>query len=234
MDLAQRDQLPTAPRLTLSDPGRANVVFMFGERPKVRRTARRILGYDLEPEDYAGLVGAPDDAQVEVGVLDGRLYFELWDPASAAYHGHFYLGCKETEVVLSNDGFSINIRAMRRRGMGLAVFRRQAAHATALGLNRIEVVAGRRSDENGYYTWPRYGFDGLLPPSIRRRLPRELGQPQTVLDLMSCRPGRNWWAAHGIAIHLRFDLTPGGRSQRTLAEYVRARMPTPYNLSHGE
>lgn len=215
-----------------SDHGCVEVVFLPGERQAAQRIAQRLLGRNLALEDYAGLAGAPDGAQVEVGVLRGRLYLELWDPVAAAYHGHYYLCRKPAATVLLSVGFSINIQAMRRCGIGLGIFHRQVAVASALGVDRIEAVAGRQHGENGYYTWPRYGFDGRLPAVIRRRLPLELQSAHTVLDLMSYRQGRAWWAMHGIALRVQFDLMSGSRSQRTLAEYVHTRMPISHILTY--
>ena len=160
---------------------------------------------------------------MEVGASDGRLYLELGDPVAAAYCGYYYVYGKKAAVVLLNDGFRIHLRAMRRQGLGLQMFCRQVRNATVRGVNRIEAMAGRRRDENGYYTWPRYGFDCPLPALIQRRLPVGLEDSRTLLDVMSCQKGREWWREHGMAVRVRFDLAPGSRSRRTLAEYVHTR-----------
>ena len=224
MDWGQSVALSATSWRPWSAHSRAEVVFLSGERQAAERAARRLFDLALLPREYAGLAGAPDDAQVEVGASGGKLYVELHDPVAAAYRGHYYLYRKKAVVVLQNDGFHIHLRAMRRRGLGLRMFYRQARNAAALGVGRIEALAGRRGDENGYYTWPRFGFDGPLPASIRRLLPVGLERSRTILDLMSCEKGRSWWEEHGVTIRVSFDLASGSRSQCTLARYVHARI----------
>jgi hypothetical protein len=223
MEWTHRAALPTTSWRPWSARSRAAVTFLPGERIAVERLAQRMFGRSLQPQEYAGLAGAPDDAQVEVGASGGRLYLELGDPIAAAYRGYFYLYCRNAAVVLLNDGFQIQIRAMRRQGLGLQICYRQTRNAAACGVNRIDVVAGRRRDENGYYAWPRYGFTGPLPLSVRRRLPIGLEHAVALLDLMSCEKGRLWWKEHGTTVRLKFDLAPDSRSQQVLAEYVRIR-----------
>jgi len=202
---------------------RALVAFLPGEHEAAERISQRLFGRTLHLREYAGLAGAPDSAKVEVGASDGRLYIELGDPVAATYCGYYYVYCRKAAVVLLNDGFCIHLRAMRRQGLGLQMFYRQARNAAARGVDWIDVLAGRRRDENGYYTWPRYGFDCPLSASIRRRLPVGLEHSRTLLDVMSCEKGREWWQEHGTAVGVRFDLAPGSRSRHTLAEYIRTR-----------
>ncbi len=196
------------------------MVFLPGEGGAAERIARRLFQRPLESWEYAGLAGAPDDAQVEVGALRGKLYIEMGDPVAAAYRGHYYVCRTAPHLVVINDGFHIPLRNLQRRGLGLRIHQRQVAAAAALGVDRIEVVAGRRREENGYYTWPRFGFESLLPARLRRMLPIGLRSAKTVLDLMECEMGRAWWRANGVTIGARFDLAAGSRSCAALDRYV--------------
>jgi hypothetical protein len=198
----------------------ADVVFLPGERKAAERTARRFFGRSLEACEYAGLAGAPDDARVEVGVLSGMLYVEVGDPGGAAYRAHYYIRRVGGRLALVNEGIRIHLYALRGDGLGLRMFHRQVANAALLGVHRIDAVAGRRSDENGYYTWPRFGFDGRLPLRLRRRLPAELAGARSVLDVTGSEQGRRWWREAGETIRVTFDLTPGSRSRATLDGYV--------------
>ena len=202
---------------------RAAVAFLPGERAAAERIAQRLFGRALRLAEYAGLAGAPDDAKVEIGASHGRLYLELADPLTAAYCGYYYVFGRKAAVILLNDGFRIHLRTMRRQGLGLQMFYRQARNAAARGVDWIEALAGRRRDENGYYTWPRYGFDCPLPASIRHGLPVALKNSRTLLDMMSGETGRQWWQQQGTDVRVRFDLASGSRSRRFLAEYVRLR-----------
>jgi hypothetical protein len=224
MGWTQGAALPTIPWRPWTARSRASVVFLPGEHKTASRISQRLFGRTLRPQEFAGLAGAPDNAKVEVGASSGRLYIELGDPVAAAYRGYYYVFCRKAAVVLLNDGFQICLRNMRRQGFGLQVYCRQARSAAACGVDHIVLWAARRRDENGYYTWPRYGFDCPLPASIRRQLPIGLEHSQTLLDLMSCPSGRRWWQEHGATIRVRFDLAAGSRSQRVLAEYVRTRI----------
>lgn len=204
----------------------AKVAFLFGEQQAAERIALRLFQRLVETWEYAGLAGAPDNAMVEVGASGGKLYIELGDPAAAAYRAHYYVLRAAEQLALINDGFHIHLRAMQGGGLGLRVFHRQVANASALGIRRIEAIAGRRHDENGYYTWPRFGFDGDLPIRLRRKLPLGMEGAKTVLDLMECEKGRLWWLEFGETIRVEFDLFAGSRSLAVLDRYVRSKRNT--------
>jgi hypothetical protein len=198
------------------------VAFLPGEEAAAHRTTTRLFQRRLEAWEYAALAGAPDNAHVEIGAAAGQLYIELCDP-QAAYRAYYYVRRTARRLVIINDGFQILLRKLRGRGLGLRVFRRQVAAASALSVDRIELVAGRRRDENGYYSWPRFGFDGVLPRSLRRTLPAGLDHARTVLDLMECETGRQWWREHGATINVVFDLAVGSRSRAVLTRYLYAK-----------
>lgn len=201
----------------------ANVVYYRGEQRGVERTARRLFRRRLEACEYAALAGAPDDGEVEVGTLDAGLYLEMHERAANAYQAVHLVRRVEVGPAVVIDAFYVR-QTMRRMGLGLTIFTRQLAAAAALGVARIETTAGRSSDENGYYTWPRFGFDGPLPPEIRQHLPRGLDHARNVLDLMQCEQGRRWWQEHGVSIRLAFDLSPHSRSRIVLDYYLGAKL----------
>ena len=203
---------------------RAEVRFSSGERQHAGQIARRLFGRSLPPWQYAGLTGAPDDARVEVGTCNRELYLETSDPIANRYRGHSYVRRVGIVLVVEKAGFHIQLRSMQRRGLGMRVFHRQLENAKALGVARIEAVAGRRHDENGYYTWPRFGFDGPLPEEVKRRLPPGLRRAAALLDLMACETGRRWWRRHGCTIPVAFDLADCSRSQEVFRRYVREKL----------
>jgi hypothetical protein len=186
----------------------------------VQRTTLWLFGRLLQRCQYAGLAGAPDDARVELGTWEDELSLELGDPITNRYRGHLYVCRRGAALVMFKAGFCILHRRMQRRGLGLRIFHRQLENATALGVARIEAVAGRRDDENGYYTWPRFGFEGRLPRKIQGDLPLGLGRAHTVLDLMESDQGRLWWQEHGCTIRVTFDLADGSRSREVFRRYL--------------
>jgi len=211
--------LGVAPRVFRSGRTGANVSFYSGERPSVERTARRLFGRVPETWEYAGLAGAPDDAQVDVGTLRGGLYLDMYRPWTTCYRAVELVRRRDAGPVLVIDGMQIH-GSMRQQGLGLRIFARKLTTARNLGVTRIETAAGRRTSENGYYTWPRFGFDGPLPRRVKRRLPLGLDRAQNVLDLMECQKGRLWWRACGTPIRLAFDMTTHSRSWAVFQRYL--------------
>lgn len=210
----------------------AKVVYYRGEKRGIERTARRLFRRRLKACEYAALAGAPDDGEVEVGTLNAGLYLEMHEPATNAYHAVHLVRRVDAGLAVVIDAFYV-CQTMRRMGLGLTIFARQLAAAAALGVVRIETTAGRSSDENGYYTWPRFGFDGPLPPEIKQDLPLGLDHAQDVLDLMECEKGRMWWQEHGLPIHLAFDLTPHSRSRVALDYYLGAKLRPSFDPTLG-
>ncbi len=206
---------------------RARVAFYFGEQRDVLRTAGRILGRQLETWQYAGLAGAPDGALVELGTYRRQLLLEMGDPAANRYRAFFLLQRAGSALVLNNDSFRIHAVSIRRKGFATRVLHRQLANAQRIGVTRIETTAGRRCDENGYYTWPRLGFEGPLSPRIQGKLPPGLERARTVLDLMACEKGRLWWSEHGETIRVAFDLCAGSRSRNAFRRYLREKESGP-------
>ena len=203
---------------------RAEVKFCLGERREVQRTTLRLFGRLFQRWEYAGLAGAPDDARVELGTWEDELSLELGDPINNSYRGYLYVRRRRAALVMFNAGFHILYTRMQRRGLGLRIFHRQLENAAALGVARIEAVAGRRGDENGYYTWPRFGFEGPLPGKIQGDLPPGLEHVCTVLDLMESEKGRLWWREHGCTIRVAFDLADGSRSREVFRRYVHQKL----------
>lgn len=198
----------------------ARVIIWPGEQGLVDRTARRFFGRTLCAWEYAGLCGAPDDVVVEVDILERGICLDFYQPAHFSYTGVRWVRWCQRGLVLVDEGLQICDARLQRGCLGLQMFRRELCHARRLGIRRIYTVAGRREDENGYYTWPRFGFDGPLSRLLRRRLPFELRSACSVLDLMEDEHGRRWWREHGTTISVVFDLAPASRSWRTFREYL--------------
>ena len=199
---------------------RENIHFCVGERAQVRRAAGELFGPSFSGRHFAGLAGAPHGAEVEVGVCQGNLTIEVSDPQHRIYRGVSRVFRTAGGLVLTIEALHIHRPSMRGRGLGLAIFAQQLHTARMLGISRIETRAGRRGDENGYYSWPRYGFDGRLPQWLACRLPHELCAAQSVLDLMASQRGRGWWLKHGVTLDVVFDVHKASRSSRTFRRYL--------------
>jgi hypothetical protein len=117
-------------------------------------------------------------------------------------------------------------------GLGADIFSRQVEAASGEGFDYIAThAAGSKGGMNGYYTWPRFGYDMALddpsiPESDRATFAEaaEKFGARTILDVMDTAEGREWWKENGTDLYnARFDLAPGSRSMRVLEDYIRAR-----------
>lgn len=107
-------------------------------------------------------------------------------------------------------------------GVGTEVFSRQVTKAKSMGFAYIECHAAQSRNLNGYYTWPRLGYDAPLTgiPEAKQRFPGV----ETVLDVFEREGGAEWWKENGVALpKARFDLSDGSRSLKVLNAYREER-----------
>ncbi|MEW4569299.1 hypothetical protein AB1L88_15650 [Tautonia sp. JC769] len=189
--------------------------------------AGELLGRPVRREDLASLGGAPDDATVHVRV-DGvsRDRVRIVVKGDGYYADRVLMGESNGQTILYNAYFAVD-KNQRNRGLGRAVFGREVEHAIRLGVARIETTAageGRKrlagGTWNGFYTWPRFGYDGPLTSDVKRQLPRALADAERISDLMRTPEGREWWKDWGTQSALEFDLAPGSLSRRTWDAYL--------------
>lgn len=149
-------------------------------------------------------------------VADGRLLVNAKSEA-----GEMTRSFDLQEKVVYNESFLLNSQG---KGEGTRVFSSQVENAAAAGFVRMETLATRGPKSNGYYTWPRLGYDGSVGgvPGASR-LARRTGR---VGDLMKTPEGRAWWKKNGNEIKLKFYLEPGSQSRRVLDAYVAAKRGT--------
>jgi hypothetical protein len=121
------------------------------------------------------------------------------------------------------------------RGNGYRVFANQAAALSKAGIGRIDTLgAGTYQGSlgggmNGYYTWPRLGYDGKLRATDFDRMPAEMKAAlppgkRTYRNLFDNIPGgADWWKKNGSSAEFTFDLKPGSPSMKALETYVAQR-----------
>jgi hypothetical protein len=198
--------------------------------------AASVLGPGKTARDLASCAGAPDGATVKMhqelrGVVVEFSGSTRVGEESNPYDGKRVFGRKEDGTLyISNQGFN-------GKGTGLEMFGRQVENATAHGISHIETAAGGNfipgpdpnksyGRENGYYTWPRFGYDAkLFWPTSMLPQPLQAGVEAAggnVRGLMQTEEGRDWWLRNGHPLgDARFDLTKGSYSQQTLNAYLR-------------
>jgi len=180
-------------------------------------------GKDLDRDDIAELAGAQPGSRVTVGHADP----DMGGPDSLGVHIEF----------MGEDGFPIG-RATRyigptsiynheiefdagfkKQGRGLKVFGQQVDAAISNGYDSIETQAAgsysHREWQNGYYTWARMGYDGVIPNGYGP------GGEKTVHEVMARPDGAAWWLKNGEGFQGTFLLHEGSTSRRVFEEYRR-------------
>lgn len=182
-------------------------------------------GRVLSASDFIRLAGAPDGSAVRVSASADGLEI------TAAHPQIFQGGQAEFSLIRQAAGYggllldeTIMINPGQPEGLGLRLFAVQAHAAAAAGIDAIalEAAGSARSNMfNGYYTWPRYGFDVELNAAERTALPETLRTSTSVADLISSQEGRRWWRSHGSTRYMEFDLTVNSRSWETLQAVMK-------------
>jgi GNAT superfamily N-acetyltransferase len=174
----------------------------------------RFIDLDLA----ARLTGAPDGARIVMNSSDGKARFLV-------FH-RFFDRASEYEVEATDTGFVLisNLSTMlkkryQNRGLGLRMFAYEAHAARELGIHQIWLWAARNDHYNGYYSWPRYGFDALLEPNIISTLPPEYHNAKGVQQIMATEAGRGVWRRFGVGQMMCFDVTDE-RSWKVLEAYM--------------
>lgn len=215
---------------------------MFQEGPASVQIRRRsgvadreeeIFGERLAPEKYALLVGAPDDSRVDVFEdLYENLPAIRIETVHPLYDGvqKRYIFREERGIVIHNDLF--RVKKDGPRGVALRVLARQVREAQRAGVVELELLAyggPNMPGWNGYYTWPRYGYDWQFSPGERIKLQgTPFADARAVSDLMRTPEGRDWWKANGWTGNAIFDLQPDSNSVRSLLEYMQVEGVIPY------
>lgn len=191
------------------------IVFCKGEQAECEWLFERLLGQKPDKLTLFQLAAAPESAVVTAGIDSEGLLLDAFEPIRIGLTA-------QTRVVIAADGerflalddFRILRRQYRRRKIGTALLAQQIETAKKYGLSRIVAQSNRSTDENGWYTLPRLGFDAPLPNSLRTN------ERRTVLDVMATDDGRRFWFEQGDGLELSFDLADGSRSMKCLKRYL--------------
>lgn len=131
-------------------------------------------------------------------------------------------------IYIHNQSFELS---GKMKGRGLEIFSAQVDGARAIGASKMtctaagagSAAAGGNKEYNGYYTWPRFGYDAELGPEHIRNLPGEAKSVTHVGNLMETPAGRDAWKKHGSAIDVSFDLSNSSINLERLRSYKKAR-----------
>jgi DNA topoisomerase IB len=190
---------------------------------------RAFFGKDIDEGTVAAMVNAVDGASVTVEFL-GNLSYMKAETSRTGVHAERTFYRRDGKVFVRNNLFTINPTSPHK-GHGVRLFVNQVQALRNSGVDHIETYASGNgqieSEYNGYYTWPRMGYDGVMEEFCYERLPEELrqklGNSRSVLDLMALPGGKAAWKEYGASFQAKFDLHEGSRSMKVLEDYVEER-----------
>ena len=220
----------SASDLTKIDYGRVK----FHVSDDAQQYAQRLFGRKLTNDEWAKLASSDGSGQVEVDYYKSSLGSEKLVLSSSGDHYESVRQIFQTSLgtILSNDNAKAHASG---QGLGATVLMNQSQLAGDLGVSQIVTyaagdgnhVSGAVGRYNGYYTWPRLGYDAELSHEdiayLKEYSGLKLDSVRTLGDLMKTPEGRDAWRKHGFGIDAKFDPKPGSQSRRVLEEYIKDR-----------
>jgi GNAT superfamily N-acetyltransferase len=234
----------------LGEPGYVNANEAAG---KAVQALNEKTGADWSPKDLAKAGGAIEGAKVFL--YAGRAPEVVLDIEGDGYHCNRTIQVDERgDLEIVNHELEV-YPGRQGAGLGTKVLAQEVAACERMGVRRIKTQAGRGPNMNGYYTWPRVGYDAELDADEWARMavmgkyegeafkgqsPAQIKDAirQTVADLklpvdrsfrlsdmMKTAAGRAAWKRFGISIACEFDPRPGSLSRRTFDAYVKEKFP---------
>lgn len=195
---------------------------------KVDHAMEAFFGRPLADHEIASLVGAQHGDLVEVHVQQGTIGLHLRNHADL-YEAKRTIMWYGGQIGIHNDAFVVNDGG---HGRGATIFAHQVRSAARLGVGLIRTTGGkgpttllgRKVDMNGYYTWPRLGYNARLSMNEAYDAGKAVGAPVATLhDLFRTPSGAAYWRDHGRQIDLTFDLSPGSADRQILKAYLDAK-----------
>lgn len=200
-----------------------------------------IIGGKLSSGAWGAMATAPDSADVKVGIWkpsDSGLDVDAVSVTANAkgFQSHRLFYREGNELIAHNVIIEID-KGSESKGRGADLFKNQVDALRAHGVSELrceaagsgqELRMGRPDAKNGYYTWPRLGYDATLRPGIFSKLPaglqKQMGSSRSVLDLYDLPGGKEAWKEKGAFLpDARFDLRDGSRSMKVLDKYLKER-----------
>lgn len=244
----------TLPPPTAAPTPRNNLQFTNGESGSIN-AASQFFGRPVTASEIGGLANAVDGSEVTVRQTGGG-GLQIETRSGGHYASRTFSKTRDGKTFVHNNYFRVYFQDDPNPNPppkwlqkdpatnGAEMLSNQIRSSRAAGLSFLETHAARLDADhpndamNGYYTWPRLGYDDSIGSRKVDKLRREepalyqllvdnpVGstKPNSVLNLMSTEDGRKWWKKHGEDLFdMKFDLTPGSLSMRTNAAYAESR-----------
>jgi hypothetical protein len=180
-----------------------------------------VFGSTVTDDDYGDLIG--DITGNATGTLEFNVFSASLNKAVAILirsQGPIF----NTTVRLNPNEFHYSdIRVhVTGHGTGKAIFRHLVSAASAFHFPAIYATGERRVHanpllaENGYYTYPKFGFEGAIPANVPN-LVAPYNAMNLLSQIMAAPAGEAEWKAKGVTVpNIVFDLTPGQYSMTKL------------------
>jgi hypothetical protein len=200
---------------------------LFGGSYKVKRDAsfdsatQAILGRTLTDAEVGEMIGAMGGARIET-VTDGdgpeaQISFVVRHPSLMSASERTLFRNTKGEVELRLDYLALKPDV--RGGVGARIMAREIQGAEKAGVQKVSLIAagGPGAELNGYYTWPRLGFNAPIP-TIQR--PGYMGA-KDMHDLFSRPGGAELWKQHGYQMEMSFDPRRGSPHRQIFDGYIQ-------------
>lgn len=189
------------------------------DNAEFERLITKKLGRPVTAEQIAKAAGAMTGAKVKISANDNQVKVTI---------NHKDYDCIRLFNIKDKWIENAYFAAQKTgKGVGTNVFTSQVKAAVDLGFRDIITTAtGEYGDEdyNGYYTWPRLGYDTeIYNLPQQKSIKREFPGAKSLSDLMKTPEGRSWWKQNGTTFKAFFDLREGSQSRKVLEEYVAAK-----------
>ncbi len=212
-----------------------------GSTATIHRLERQAFGRELSPIDYIHLTGALKDSHIEVEPLPGGHL-----GVSVAHRNYEMTVILRRSGTLSIDWLGLTDYGQRGGGIGTRLLARQVEGAHRMGITRMSLLAGGDAHEirrypdsmNGYYTWPRLGYNARVPGHIAKLLQHapsgsplhRLGQRASITlhQLFDTPGGADFWRQHGEHFEGTFDPRPNSPHSLRLEKVLYEKGLDPY------
>ena len=204
--------------------------------PETMAQAKRWFGPHVTEQDLSNLTGAPAGSRVRISHGENSITLNASHPTIRSMSRTIEREGGKLKVYNAIFTRPEEVQGQHRSSgatvePGRDIFARQIENAHRLGISEVHTsAAGSYGDHtfNGYYTWPRFGYDAEAPSGPLARFKADTSIPQDIREgathmrhIMATAQGRDWWAVNGHGQHLHFNLTPGSHSLKTLSAYLK-------------
>ena len=216
--------------------------YILKDKSKYKQECKQMFGEVLNPAKilqlaaYEEIKKAVPKFKPEIHVAHNYISIQ-YDDGDFEINRYVYKK-SNGELAIKNEMFFPPKHMIGQGDFSIKVFTSQVASAIKAGISRIDTDAVGKygGSMNGYYTWPRFGYDAVLPDKhydndlkqarieslIGRKITSD-GPPVKLSDLMKTPDGREYWKMKGSSINCVFGLKEGSLSRRVLSLYLKER-----------